>query len=115
VLVTVLLLGYWQRSALEPGTLRALTFVALVAGNLAILLASRSLHEPFWRLLARRSLAPLLLIGGALSAAALALFVPVLRELFSFSVVSGTQVAVWGGASALPILLLDVRKAFGRA
>ncbi|MCB9596730.1 MAG: cation-translocating P-type ATPase [Sandaracinaceae bacterium] len=97
-------------SGAGAGTERALAFVALVVGNLAILLASRSATEPFWATLRRRNPAiPLMTIGaGALMA--IAVLVPAARDLFAFDAVAASSLALAAALASVPVLALDALK-----
>jgi P-type Ca2+ transporter type 2C len=99
---------------LAAGSVRALGFVALIAGNLAILAASRAGDAPFWRSRARNR-AALALGAAAATLAAIALAVPALRALFGFAPAGAGALATAALAGAAPVLLADLLKAITRA
>jgi Ca2+-transporting ATPase len=90
----------------DPVLVRTLAFVALVGGNLALLLASRSLYTPLLASFRRRNRSVAVLVGLTLATLALLLLVPTLRELFGFVPVGGAEALVALAAGALPVLLL---------
>jgi Ca2+-transporting ATPase len=102
----------WARAGgLDDAGQRAAGFVTLVTGNLAILVASRSAHLPFWRTLRRRNPAVPVLVTATLAILAVILLVPALRSLFAFGAPALTVVATAAAAGLVPVLLLDAIKA----
>ncbi|MCA9607452.1 MAG: cation-translocating P-type ATPase, partial [Myxococcales bacterium] len=97
------------------GAGRAAAFVALVIGNLAILLASRSVDEPFWRTLGRRNPAVPIILGVASALLALIVFVPAVGALFAFTPLSLSTLASAALLAAGPVLALDALKGMRRA
>jgi Ca2+-transporting ATPase len=90
----------------EENTVRALVFVGMVAGNIALVFSNRSLNTSWQGAWSREN--PILwwiLLGGS-SGLALVLSVPVLRELFHFSGDALHLLAV-GAVAALSVLLLS--------
>ena len=91
----------------DENSVRALVFVAMVAGNIALVFSNRSLNAPWQGTWSREN--PVLwwiVLGGSASASpALALSVPALRELFHFSGDSPHLLGI-GVLAALGVLLL---------
>jgi Ca2+-transporting ATPase len=104
--------GARDRAVDEHGQ-RAAAFIALVTGNLAILIASRSTTSPFWRTLGRPNRAVPILVGTTVAVVATILLVPALRGLFSFGTTTHGLLAVAALAGVTPVLLLEPFKAFG--
>jgi P-type Ca2+ transporter type 2C len=100
----------WGRGAgLAPDAVRALGFVALVAGNLAILIANRGGSAAFWRARARNHAASIL-IAGAVSLIAITLAVPAVRGLFGFVLPATSMLALAALAGGGPVLAADLLK-----
>jgi Ca2+-transporting ATPase len=89
---------------------RALAFVCLVSGNLAILIASRSLIEPFWSSMRKWNPALPALCFAATAVLVLVIGLPGARALFGFD--RGAPADLWRAviAAAAPVLTLDVLK-----
>jgi Ca2+-transporting ATPase len=85
---------------------RTATFVALVLGNLAILIASRT-PGPFWEARWRGHLALPMLCGAALGILALLVFVPPLQRLFSLAAAPPVVLGAAVVAGVVPVLLVD--------
>jgi len=98
----------------EEDTVRALVFVGMVAGNIALVFSNRSLNASWQHAWSREN--PVLwwiLLGGS-AGLALVLSVPVLRELFHFSG-DALHMLATGVLAALSVLLLStgVKRAMG--
>jgi len=97
----------WALSAgFDENTVRALVFVAMVAGNIALVFSNRSLGASWEGAWSRQNpvLWWIVLCGSA--GLALVLSIPVLRELFHFSG-SAPHILGVGILAALGILLLS--------
>ncbi len=105
----------WDARAMgaTEGAGRAVAFVALVAGNLAILLASRSVSEPFWATLRRRNPAVPVLLAVACALLALVVFAGPVRALFDFAPLDLATVGSAALLGAGPVLALDALKGLG--
>ncbi|MGE5333786.1 MAG: cation-translocating P-type ATPase [Nitrososphaerota archaeon] len=73
---------------------RALTFITLVIGNLALVLVNRSQTRTILATLRTRNLALWGIIGGTLALLALVLYVPFLRDVFSFGYLHPTDLLI---------------------
>jgi Ca2+-transporting ATPase len=101
----------WARAeGLSSPSQRTLAFVALVSGNLAILLASRT-RGPFWQGLTRFNAALPVLLAATLLVLGLVTLVPALQGLFGFSDEPLTNLGRALAAGAGPVLLVDALKA----
>ena len=88
----------------EPAA-RAVVFVVLVAGNMALILSNRSSSKPVWATLALPNRTLWGVVGIAFAMLMLALYVPWLARLFSFAalppamlglaVLAGLSSTVW--------------------
>ncbi|MBI3223291.1 MAG: cation-translocating P-type ATPase [Nitrosomonadales bacterium] len=87
-------------------TVRALVFVAMVSGNIALVISNRSLHSSWQGAWSRDNPALWWIVLGGSAALALALSVPMLRDLFHFSG-SAPQIFGMGLLAAAGILLLS--------
>jgi Ca2+-transporting ATPase len=90
---------------------RASAFVALIAGNLAILIASRSGSRAFWRTLAKKNAALAVLLTLATALTALLAFSP-LGRLFAFGALAPRVALESVLLAALPVLVIDAVKSF---
>src|SRR5512137_247196 len=76
------------------GTARALAFVALVAGNVALILVNRSWRTGALAMLGARNAAAWAVVGGAIATLATVLAVPLFREIFRFDLPAPRWIAV---------------------
>jgi len=112
VLVAAIAVIAWTRaSGLSDTSQRAAAFVTAVAGNLAILVASRSTVVPFWRTLGRRNRALPILGVATIAVLAAILAVPALRGLFAFGATAPHVLALAALLGVTPVLALDALEA----
>ena len=105
----------WARArGLDVAAQRTLAFALLVGGNLAILVASRSTHQPWWRTLAHKNPAVPILLAAATAIFALTALVPPVAHLFGFGLVHPRALFGAVAIAALPVLLLDALKLLDR-
>ena len=90
LLTTACLYGYAVTTGMSEDTVRGLTFVSLVLGNLALLLVNRSWNESLLRSLRVTNGALWWVFGGTLITLGVAFFVPFAGELFHFNLPSET-------------------------
>ena len=98
---------FWVLSKeMEEDTVRALVFVAMVTGNIALVISNRT-SKPSWKEAWLR-VNPVLwwIVLGSIAGLALVLSLPVMRELFHFSG-DATHIIGIGLLSALNVLLLS--------
>lgn len=106
VLAGVVLLYFAAlESGLEVALARAMVFAALVLGNTALILANRSRSRGPLQTLRMRNAALWLVIGGAFTGLAAALYVPTLQALFGFDP-PGWRHLAWSCLPALAVLAL---------
>ncbi|MCA2978962.1 MAG: cation-translocating P-type ATPase [Myxococcaceae bacterium] len=103
-----------RRAALPLEAQRTLAFVALVSGNLAILLSSR-VRGPLWTGLRRVNRALPVLLLATLCVLAGVTLVPVLQRLFGFADEPLGRLAGALAAGAAPVVAVDALKLLRRA
>ncbi len=97
--------------SLSEAQARATAFVALVVGNLALILVQRSgTRSALVTLLRSRNVAADVLSASALVVLALAILVAPVRELFQFALPPVAAVACAAGAAAAVVLTFDLTK-----
>ena len=102
--------GMALASARLDGQSRALAFVTLVTGNLALILVNRSQHLPAWRTLAHPNRALWIIVGGTLAALAAVIVVPSLADVFRFATPVPVDVALAALAGIGSVLWWDALK-----
>ncbi|MDX2012372.1 MAG: cation-translocating P-type ATPase [Myxococcaceae bacterium] len=106
---------WWARAAALPlESQRTLAFVALVTGNLAILLSARA-RGPFWQGLARSNRALPVLLTATLGVLAAVTLVPFLQRLFGFANESLANLASACAFGVVPVLAVDALKLLRKA
>lgn len=104
-LALVLVLGAQGASA---DVQKTAAFVALVLGNIAILVASRSATEPFWRTFGRANRALPILVVAVFAALTLAIYVPPIADMLGLSALGLGTLALANLFGLVPVLALDV-------
>jgi Ca2+-transporting ATPase len=94
----------------EPSA-RALAFVALIAGNVALILVNRSWQRGVVATLASRNLASWAVVAGATASLVLVLVLPVVRDLFRFGPVTAHDTAIAAGVGAGCLAWFEALKA----
>jgi P-type Ca2+ transporter type 2C len=95
----------------SDATVRSITFVALVLGNLALIVVNRSWRLPVWRTFAERrnpTIGWILLL--AVGVLVLLLSVPALRHLFGFGPITPLDALVAAAAAVLGVAWFEVFK-----
>jgi len=93
---------------------RTLTFTALVLANIAMIVANRSWSRSLFWILRTPNAAMWWVVSGAFAVLILAIYVPILRNLFRFSTLHANDVALCLGAGALSLAWFEMLKAFRR-
>jgi len=99
----------WSQG-LADAEVRAITFVALVLCNLALILSNRSRTRGFAATIATRNPAFWWVSGGAVAGLALVLAVPLLRDLFRFAVPGAIALAACAALAVATLVWLDLVK-----
>ncbi|MDD4627954.1 MAG: cation-translocating P-type ATPase [Candidatus Peribacteraceae bacterium] len=113
VVILAILLGLLATSlsrGLSEGEARALTFATLVIANVCLILSDRSRTKTILENIRTANAAVWWVAGGALSVLSLVMLVPTLRELFSFSALSLTDVALCAVAGFVSIAWFEIAK-----
>ncbi len=91
---------------------RALTYTTLIAANLGLILANRSWSRTILETMSTPNPALWWVIAGALFFLAMAIYVPFLRELFSFAYLHFIDIAICFMAGIASILWFEALKIF---
>ena len=100
--------GYGEEEA------RALSFTTLIVANIGLILANRSWSQTIVSGLGSPNKALWWVIGGAAAFLACALYVPVLREIFRFSLLSAKDVLACVAVGAASVLWFELLKVINR-
>jgi Ca2+-transporting ATPase len=95
--------GAGEASVLRANEARALTFTTLVIANLGLILTNRSWSRTIFGTLRSRNAALWWVIGGTLVVLGLVLYVPALRNIFYFGVLSAADLAICFAAGLLSV------------
>jgi Ca2+-transporting ATPase len=100
---------------LDAPHVRSLTFVALVFGNLGLILTNLSWGEPVWRTLRRGNPTLAWVMGGALAFLALVVYVPAAAGLFQLAPLEPFELALALAAGLAGLAWFEAVKALGIA
>ena len=89
---------------------RAMTFVTLVMGMLAVIFANRSWSQNIVATLRSPNRALWWVAGGALTFLAMVLYIPYLRDVFRFAAPPPAELALCVGAGALSLVWFEIVK-----
>jgi Ca2+-transporting ATPase len=92
---------------------RALAFATLIVGNLGLILTNRSWSRPILATLRSPNAALAWVMGGALLALGLVLYVPFLRDLFHFALLHPEDLAICLAGGVFSILWFEALKLGG--
>ncbi|HEY0984467.1 cation-translocating P-type ATPase [Schlesneria sp.] len=92
----------------------ALSFTTLVVANLGLIFANRSWTRTIWSTLRSPNPALWWVFGGTLFFLALVLYVPFLRDLFHFSLLHPSDLAICLGGGVLSVLWFEGLKTFNQ-
>jgi P-type Ca2+ transporter type 2C len=93
---------------------RALTYTTLILANLGLILLNRSWSRTILSTLRSKNVALWWVTGSALVFLGLVLYVPFLRNLFGFGILSAIDVGICFGAALLSIFWFEIYKLFRR-
>jgi len=111
--VLLILTGIFAVSLYRGGDVndsRALTFTTLVLANLALIMANRSWSLPLFKTFRVPNRALWIITTSAIAFLSLVLFVPVLRELFHFSVLHTVDLLICIAAGVLSVIWFEYLK-----
>jgi len=94
LLAVVLVYGWALLAGRSEGELRALSFAAVVIGNLALILAHRSRSRPIFATLARPNPVLWWMMLAALAALGLAIYVPPMAAVFRFAPLGAAEIGI---------------------
>jgi Ca2+-transporting ATPase len=103
-----------QAQHLDEPTTRAMAFTTLVIANLSLILANRSRSRLIAATLGRQNAALWWVVGGTVLLLGLVLAVPVVRDLFAFSLLSPQELAVCLAAGIASLLWFEAAKIITR-
>jgi Ca2+-transporting ATPase len=101
-------------SGMPEGEVRALTFFALVASILALVLINRSFSTSFSEAFAQRNVALRYVLAAILMVSAVILFVPAVQTILRFEDLHVRDLAVAAGLGGALFLLLELVKPFAK-
>ena len=91
---------------------RAMAFATIIFGNLGLILSNRSRENPILKTFSHANPALWSVVGGALAALGLVLYVPYLRDLFQVAALRPGQLALSFGAATLGLAWFEFYKLF---
>ncbi len=94
LLVTILIYFIGLRLGYAEKTVRALTFVALISSNIAVILSNRSWTSTIFQIIVTPNKSVKWVVGGAILFLILILNIPFLLNLFQFDKISFLQVVI---------------------
>jgi Ca2+-transporting ATPase len=112
--VIAALYAYWQHSGVAPQAARAMAFVALIGGNLGLILANRSLSATIATTVRVKNVPLYWVSAAALTALALTVYWPPLQRLFGFASISLAAAAACLAAGLSTIVWFELLKRFVR-
>jgi Ca2+-transporting ATPase len=110
LLMTLLVYFIGLNMGYEEKAIRALTFVTLIASNIAVIISNRSWTTSFFRLLFIKNGTVKWVVGGAIFFLILILNVPFLINLFQFERISLIEAIVCAAAGLLSITWFEIYK-----
>jgi len=112
VVFTVFVLAlYLKKGELEA---RTLAFATLVFANITMIITNLSWKQGFIRIIRTKNRALWTVVLAALAALLLVLYVPVLRNLFHFTFLTGEDLAITFFSGAVSLLWFEVLKALNK-
>jgi P-type Ca2+ transporter type 2C len=116
-MLAVTCLAYWGMVHAGRGEaeIRSFGFVAIVFGNLALILATRSRERSIVATLGRHNPALWWVVAGTLAALAASLYVPAAADVFRFGALAPLDLAAAFAAGTAAVLVFEALKLFRRA
>jgi len=112
LLIVLTVYGVTLKRGYGEDVARALTFSTLIIANLGLIFANRSHSRTMLATLGARNHALWWIFGGTLVLLTLVLYVPMLRDLFSFGVLHADDLGIALGAGGISITLFEAVKRF---
>jgi Ca2+-transporting ATPase len=111
VLLSVLVIYFYASfQGLEDSIVRAMTFTTLVLGNLGLIYVNRSQSRLIMNTLRERNIALWLITAGVIVGLGLVLYVPLLRDLFSFASPNPLDLLLCVVAALVSIIWFEIFK-----
>ena len=111
VLLSVLLIYFFASfQGLEENIVRAMTFTTLVLGNLGLIYVNRSQSRLIINTIRERNIALWLITAGVIVGLGLVLYMPLLRDLFSFDSPNLVELLLCVAAALISILWFEIIK-----
>ena len=99
---------------LSVDEVRALTYTTLILGNLGLILVNRSWSRTILSTLRSKNTALWWVVGSAVVFLGLVLYVPFLRGLFSFDILSPMDILICVAAAVFSVIWFDIFKLMRR-
>ncbi len=112
LIVTFGVYAFCHYRGIAENEARALTYTTLILGNLGLILSNRSWSRTIVSTLRMKNTALWWVVGAALVFLGLILYVPFLRDLFSFGTVSAANLVVCLIAAAVSVAWFEIFKLF---
>jgi P-type Ca2+ transporter type 2C len=109
------LYAYWQHSGVAADAARTMAFVALIGGNLGLILANRSLSETIGTTLRVKNVPLYCVAAAAVTALALTVYWPPLQHVFGFAALSLTTATACFTAGVSTVVWFELLKRFSRS
>jgi Ca2+-transporting ATPase len=113
IIVLAVFITAMQRGQGETDA-RALSFTTLIIANLGLILTNRSRSRTIWSTLRTPNTALWWVLSGALFFLGIVLYIPFLREMFHFSTLHFTDLAICFAAGAVSIIWFEGFKIINR-
>jgi Ca2+-transporting ATPase len=110
LLAVALVLAWAHGCGHSENAARALGFVALVSGNLALIFANRSHELTLFEMATRENTALAWIVAGTVGALAAAIYVPAAAAVFRFSAPGAAETALAALAGAASVAWYDLHK-----
>ena len=111
IVLVVYALSYFKGH--NPAEARALSFTTLIFSNLALIVTNRSWTKNIFKTFTVKNNAFWFVIGGAILFLFLVLYIPFLRNLFSFNLLHFEDLLIAFGAGMFSVLWFEVVKMIG--
>lgn len=96
----------------SENTVRTMCFITLIVSNLLTIQTNRSWEKNIFQILATPNKSVKWIVGLAIVFLASVLFIPFLRDLFSFASLSTAEILISGAVGCLSIIWFEVYKGF---
>jgi P-type Ca2+ transporter type 2C len=112
LLIVSIVYSFSLSKNMSDNEVRAMTFTTLVIANLALILTNRSWEHTIRQTLRTPNKALWWILGGTMVMLSVALYVPLMRELFQFGLLSPIDIGICLGAGCLSVAWFETLKVF---